>query len=128
MRGRKPRNSTSRGKACLALVEDRTQAGRPGLYDPAVRKLLKWIVVSVGITALVRWFKRRGAAADLATPAVPVADDPAEELRKKLAETREADEPDATPDTPDATVGERRADVHEQGRAAVDEMKPSDQS
>ena len=92
-----------------------------------MRKLLKWIVVSVGITALVRWFKRRGAAADLATPAVPVADDPAEELRKKLAESRETEEPDTSPEPPEATVEERRADVHEQGRTTLDEMKPTDE-
>ncbi len=92
-----------------------------------MRKLLKWIVVSVGITALVRWFKRRGAGADLATPAAPAADDPAEELRKKLAESRDADEPDMTPETPEASVDERRTDVHEQGRATLDEMKPSDE-
>jgi len=93
-----------------------------------VRKLLKWIVVSVGITALVRWFKRRGADADVAVPEAPVADDPADELRKKLAESRETAEPDTPPEAPEATVDERRADVYEQGQAALDEMKPTDES
>jgi len=93
-----------------------------------MRKLLKWIVVTVGITALVRWFKRRGADADVAAPEESVADDPADELRKTLAESREADEPDTPPETPEATVDERRADVHEQGNAALDEMKPPDES
>ena len=101
-----------------------------------MRKLLKWIVVTIGIAALVRWFKRRGAESetDFAAPSQPAADDPADELRRKLAETREADEPEEvpeapeTPETPDSTVEERRADVHEQGRATLDEMKPSDES
>jgi hypothetical protein len=97
-----------------------------------VRKLLKWIVVTIGIAALVRWFKRRGAEneteTDFAAPYQSAADDPADELRRKLAETREADEPEEAPETPDSTVEERRADVHEQGRATLDEMKPSDES
>lgn len=96
-----------------------------------MRKLLKWIVVTIGIAALVRWFKRRGAESetDFATSSRPAADDPADELRRKLAETREADEPEEAPEmTPAATVEERRADVHEQGRATLDEMKPSDES
>jgi hypothetical protein len=29
---------------------------------------------------------------------------------------------------PDGSVEERRADVHEQGQAALDEMKPPDES
>jgi hypothetical protein len=89
---------------------------------------LKWIIVTVGIAALVRWFRHRGAETEVAAPAPTTADDPAEELRRKLAESRDAEEPDAPAETPDATVEERRADVHEQGRAAVDEMKPSDES
>jgi hypothetical protein len=98
-----------------------------------VRKLLKWIVVTIGIAALVRWFRRRGAEneTDFAAPSQPAADDPADELRRKLAETREADEPEEapeTPETPDATVEERRADVHEQGWVTLDEMKSSDES
>jgi hypothetical protein len=92
-----------------------------------MRKLLKWIVVTIGITALVRWFKRRGAETEVTTPAEPTADDPADELRRKLAESREADEPDTSSETPESTVEERRADVHDQGRATLDEMKPSDE-
>jgi len=95
-----------------------------------VRKLLKWIVVTIGIAALVRWFKRRGAEdeTDVIAPSQPAADDPADELRRKLAESREPDESEETAEPPDATVDERRADVHEQGRATLDEMKPSDES
>jgi hypothetical protein len=73
----------------------------------------------------VRWFKRRGGETEVTAPAEPAEDDPAEELRRKLAESREAD---ASSETPEATVEERRADVYEQGRATLDEMKPSDES
>jgi len=91
-------------------------------------KLLKWVVVTIGIAAVVRWFKRRGTEAEVTAPSEPSADDPADELRRKLAESREADESNEAPKKPDATVEERRADVHEQGRAALDEMKSSDES
>ena len=93
-------------------------------------KLLKWIVVTIGITALVRWFRRRGAEDEVTAPPEPfqATDDPADELRRKLAETREPDVPEEAPETPAATVEDRRADVHEQGRAALDEMKPPDES
>jgi len=91
-----------------------------------VRRLLKWIIVTIGIAALAHWFKRRGAETETTAPSVPTADDPAEELRRKLAESRD-DESDEPPETPEATVEERRADVHEQGWAALDEMKPSDE-
>jgi len=92
-----------------------------------VGKLLKWIVVTIGITALLRWFKRRGGETEVAVTSEPETADPANELRKKLAESREADEPDTSSEAPEAGVEERRADVHEQGRAALDEMKPSDE-
>ena len=51
--------------------------------------------------------------------------DPADELRQKLAESR-VDEADDEP-APEESVEDRRAEVHEQGRAALDEMKPSDE-
>ena len=51
--------------------------------------------------------------------------DPADELRQKLAESR-VDEADDEPAS-EESVEDRRAEVHEQGRAALDEMKPSDE-
>ena len=116
----KPRNGTRRDEACLALEQRAAQRCTIGL----VRKLLKWIIVTVGITALVRWFKRRGTAPEVGAPP---EDDPAEELRQKLAESREVEDPVETPAASEATVEERRADVHEQGRSALDEMKPPDE-
>jgi hypothetical protein len=89
-----------------------------------VRRLIQLAIVVLGIRAFLRWRKRRQA--DTATEALPSAD-PADELRQKLAETRSADAMEDAP-APEATVEERRADVHEQGRATLDDMKSSDES
>ena len=48
--------------------------------------------------------------------AAPAAD-PADELRQKLAESRDEEPEPEAPAVPEATVEERRAEVHEQGRA-----------
>ena len=64
------------------------------------------------------------AELDASSPA-PRATDPADELRQKLAESR-VDEADDEP-TSEESVEDRRTEVHEQGRAALDEMKPSDE-
>jgi hypothetical protein len=93
-----------------------------------MRKLLMWIVVTVGIAALVRKFKRRGQGSDSGGDATsePGNEDPAEELRRKLASSRdEASAATEGPPEPAVTVDERRADVHGQGRAAIDEMQRS---
>jgi hypothetical protein len=99
-----------------------------------MRKLLAWLVVTVGIAALVRKLRRsRRSGAELPVtapePSVPEgegAEDPAEELRRKLAASREDthDEPPEA-DEPEESVEERRAGVHEQGRAAIDDMQRS---
>jgi hypothetical protein len=89
-----------------------------------MRRRLTWLLVTLGIAALVRKLRRRGKRAEPAPPA-ETADDPADELRRKLAESRTEDEPEeAAP--PEQTVEERRADVHDQGRSAVDEMRDTD--
>ncbi|HXG75855.1 MAG TPA: hypothetical protein VNJ53_04740, partial [Gaiellaceae bacterium] len=60
-----------------------------------MRKLLTWLVVSLGIAALVRRLRRRSAGApavgtaEAPPPAAQEDDDPADELRRKLAESRE---------------------------------------
>jgi hypothetical protein len=112
-----------------------------------MRKLITWIVVTIGIAALVRKLRGRGKA-DVPEPAPPPAADPADELRQKLATSREPEpaadtaaappEPEAVetaaeeftvvePPTPepasDTEVDERRAEVHEEGRGAIDEMR-----
>jgi hypothetical protein len=128
-----------------------------------MRKLVTWIVVTLGIAALVRKLRRRsdvdaaqtyrpetyrpepGAAESSAPPPAatsesavaeaevpeatapeselraPAEEDPAEELRRKLADTRDEE---ASPPG-DATIEERRSEVHEQGRAAIDDMHRS---
>jgi hypothetical protein len=84
-----------------------------------MRKLATWVVVTLGIAALLHRLKRRRAAAEPAPPIVPAAD-PADELRRKLAESRTEGEPEAVPE---ASVSERRAEVHDEARAALDEMR-----
>ena len=92
-----------------------------------MRTLVRWIVVTFGIAALVRWLRSRKAAPEPAeTLEAPSAvEDPAEELRRKLAESRgEAGDAESAPEP---TLEERRADVHAQGRAVLEEMTPPDE-
>lgn len=91
---------------------------------PAVRTLLRWLVVTLGIAALVRWLRRRSESPAPA-PAEPL-EDPADELRRKLAESRAVQE--TAPPQPSTSVEERRSEVHAQGRAALSEMTPSDEA
>ena len=110
-----------------------------------MRRVTAWIGgVASGVVAYRFW--RRHQATEVAPePEPPVeADDRAEELRAKLAETREAEpetaaepaaeeppiaeqsepEPAAEPEPEPESPDERRSRVHEEGRAALDEMKP----
>jgi hypothetical protein len=117
-----------------------------------MRRVTAWIGgVASGVVAYRFWRRHHApdAAPEPEAPAEP--DDRAEELRAKLAETREAapdpaaeavvEEPPAAepvepepeaeapaaepePESPD----ERRNRVHEEGRAALDEMKSEDKS
>jgi hypothetical protein len=91
-----------------------------------MRKLITWAVVTLGVAALVRKLRRRSGAAE--TPAAPEEEDPAAELRRKLAETRDDEMPfpGAAPEL-EPTVDERRAEVHAHARAAVDEMQKSNE-
>jgi hypothetical protein len=98
-----------------------------------VRRLIAWIGGIVGGIAAYRFFRRRAQAAaepasEPASASEPTeADERAEELRAKLAENRVEDEPSPV-ETGESTeaVDERRQRVHEEGRAALDEMKPDD--
>jgi hypothetical protein len=92
-----------------------------------MRRLVQIALIVLGIRAFLRWRKGREAQATAAEPvAQRAAGDPADELRRKLAESREND-PTAEAPAPVASVADRRAEVHEQGRTALDEMKPSDE-
>lgn len=86
-----------------------------------MRKLLTWLLVTLGIAALVGRLKRRRTALELSAPAARQIEDPADELRRKLAETRA--EGEGAEKTPETSVSERRAEVHDEGRAALDEMR-----
>ena len=96
----------------------------------AMRRLLTWLVVSLGIAALIRRLRRSSGPAETAPAEQPAAaaadDDPADELRRKLAEARVDEEPAAVSPTP-VTVEERRAEVHGQGRSALEEMRETDE-
>ncbi len=95
-------------------------------YHRPMRRRLTWLLVSIGIAALVRRLRRRGEPDSEAPAAAPTTgDDPADELRRKLAESR-TEEPPEPPEPPVETVEERRADVHEQGRNALDDMRDSE--
>ena len=96
-----------------------------------MRRLTAWIGGTAAGIVAYRLLRRRPQVAS--EPIVPVEPDArAEELREKLAESRTA-EPAAEPVVEEPLVAEpespeeRRQQVHEEGRAALDEMK-SDQS
>jgi hypothetical protein len=89
-----------------------------------MRKLLTWLVVTLGVAALVRRFRRRREApAPWSSPSP--TEDPASELRRKLAASRA--ETAAPETTPEESVAERRAEVHDEARAALEEMRSRDQ-
>jgi hypothetical protein len=88
-----------------------------------MRRRLTWLLVTLGIAALVRRLRRRSEPEAEAHE----VDDPADELRRKLADSRSEEDDVAPPEPPPAvTVEERRADVHQEGRAALDEMRDSE--
>ena len=91
-----------------------------------MKRLIAWVAGAAGGLAAYRAVKVRRPGPRPA-PA-PGADARAEELKARLQEAREAvDEPPADGADPlDAAPldpGARRAQVHEQGRAALDEMR-----
>jgi len=78
-----------------------------------MKRLLALLLGGLGLRALLR---RREPAA--------IGPSPADDLRSRLAESRatvEAQAEDAA--EPEATVDDRRADVHAQARRAIDELK-----
>ena len=91
-----------------------------------MRRFLDWLGGAVwGVVAYSLW-KRRRKPAPATAPESGEPDDRAEELRAKLAESRASDEPSpAEPGESPESVEERRRRVHEEGRAAIDEMRDS---
>jgi hypothetical protein len=87
-----------------------------------VKRIAAWVGGAAGAAFGYRLLRRRRgeASEDVSEP-----DDPAEELRAKLAETRadEPEEPSSVPAGEPGSLDERRRRVHEEGRSAIDEMK-----
>jgi hypothetical protein len=81
-----------------------------------VRRLL---AILGGVALLRAWLSRRRPG-----PPPEVSDPRADELRRKLEESRTLVEEDefASGETP-VDADERRRDVHERGRSAIDEME-----
>jgi outer membrane biosynthesis protein TonB len=90
-----------------------------------MRRLLTWLGLAAGALAFWRWTHRRPK------PAPPAEDDPAVELKRKLAESRSEEqpataEPEPPPEEPNASIDERRRAVHDRARQAIDEMLGGD--
>jgi len=88
-----------------------------------VRRLFGWTAGLVGIAALARLLAARRDRAAPALPPAPPAEDPAEELRRKLAESRDADAPpveQTTTSEPAESLEERRARVHAKAQEALE--------
>ncbi len=91
-----------------------------------MRRLHAWITGAAGGVAAYRIFRRRREVGAEPVVEPPPGPDPrAEELRAKLAETRPEDTAPGTAE-PEAAAAEspeeRRRQVHEQARGAIDEM------
>lgn len=96
-----------------------------------MRRAFPWVAGGFGAAALLRLLRRRRGDA---TPAADM--DPAAELRRRLAEAREApddrDEFDAAEGVPldqvepAGSIEERRRAVHERAQAALEHMRESE--
>ena len=104
------------------------RSAHPSRYHRPVKRALTSIAGLVGIAALGRWLsQRRHPAPTVPEPTEAPADDPAEELRRKLASARQpAPEQETETETataaPEETLEERRARVHAKAREAIDAM------
>ena len=100
-----------------------------------MRRLIGWMAGLAGIAALAKVLHKRPQPALPSGSQPSDGDDPAEELRRKLAEARAtaATTPVASPVTEPAdadetaptgpSLEERRADVHARAQEAIDAMR-----
>jgi hypothetical protein len=100
-----------------------------------VRNRLAWVLAGLGVAAGLRALRRRRASAAVAEPA-PLPDARADELRRKLEESRaiveerEAFEDGETPvDQAEPVTAsspeDRRREVHERAQTSVESMRRS---
>jgi len=91
-----------------------------------MRRFVDWIAGLLGAIVAYRVWKRWRQPAPVTAPPADEPDHRAEELRAKIAETRESEEPSPVePGGTDESVEARRRRVHEEGRAAIDQMTDS---
>jgi hypothetical protein len=87
-----------------------------------VKRAFAWFAGLVGIAALGKMLARRRHSAESSVEHQDAAvDDPAEELRRKLADKRQP-EPQVESIHVGETLEERRARVHAKAREAIDAM------
>jgi hypothetical protein len=79
-----------------------------------VKRLLALIAGGLGLRALLRRRRRR--------PALQPEGSLADELREKLAESRAAEAEHTAAPQPEADVADRRRDVHDRARGAIDDL------
>lgn len=90
-----------------------------------MRRPLTWLGLAVGALAFWRWSLRRRQPEPEPEPEQPAAGDPAEELKRKLAESRTDDVEVAAPEPAGEekpSLDERRRAVHDRARQAIDDM------
>jgi hypothetical protein len=89
-----------------------------------VRRLFGWTAGLVSIAALARVLARRRRH-EARPPAPDPGLDPADELRRKLSETRVEAEATESPGTagPTETLDERRSRVHAKAQEAIEAMQ-----
>jgi hypothetical protein len=83
-----------------------------------MRRLVGWVAGALGGITAYRFLRRR----QVVEPAPTEPDGRANELRAKLAESRD-EEPTAREQPEPESPEDRRRRVHEEGRAALDDMK-----
>jgi len=93
-----------------------------------MKRALASLAGIIGLAALGRWLAQRRHPAPPVADAItePIepaaaADDPAEELRRKLADARDGEPEQAAGEAPES-LDERRARVHAKAREAMDAM------
>jgi hypothetical protein len=89
-----------------------------------VRRLFRWAIGLLSALAIWRAWSRRRRSQEVANAPEP---DPADELRRKLAETRtdEAPAEDAV-EAPAESLEERRARIHAKAQETLDAMHEVD--